>query len=197
MNTPLSYRIAPKIMGEAMSFDQRFDQRSGREQICFTLLTIILAVISNLSYRAGYWDRFIVIVFAAYILYRVLCFLRQRRKISEEWGEISLLLREEGLEIAHSGARTLYFWSSIRKIHVIRKIPELDFAPLWPYIQKVCAMLKLKEKAKENSWIAVIMNSAQGTVIPVPLAAFASEEEEQAFLEAIRMKIASAQTPVE
>jgi hypothetical protein len=184
----LSYRVTPKIMGAALSFDQRKDA----EQIRFVLLAIVLGGISGLAYRTDYWPDFIIMVFAAYALYRVLHFSRLRRKVSEEWGKVSLLLREDGLEIAHSGARTLYFWPYVREIRIIRKIPELDYWPLWPCIWKIRAMLKLKERAKANSWVAVILNSAQGTVLPVPLAAFPGDAERQAFVALIEAKIRSA-----
>ncbi|MDR2786972.1 MAG: YcxB family protein [Candidatus Accumulibacter sp.] len=191
----LSYRVAPEIMGMALSFNQ-WQEVQRLPWLC-AVLTGIVALLSGWAYLAD----FVIIFLAAYVLYRILYFSRLRCKASEELGKVSLLLREEGLEITHSGAKTLYFWPHVREIRVTRKVPEVDYWPLWPCIRKIRAMRKLKErveeKAKARSWIAVIMNSTQETVLPVPLSAFASEEEEQVFMDTLRAKIKSAQKNAE
>jgi hypothetical protein len=75
----------------------------------------------------AYFVYYILIATAVWIiLFPLLVERRLFHKISEEWGEISLSLREEGLEISHAGARTLYFWPYIQNIRAMRAIENKE-----------------------------------------------------------------------
>jgi hypothetical protein len=181
----LRYRVPPKIVDSFLFFTgQDMQNKKWRVFILFGVILATCGLIgmlksildTGLSSKTLFWSS---IMLSTSFVELVGCYWFMRylsRKISEEWGEISLSMQEEGLRLAQAGAQTLYFWSYLREVRVMPTTTRLREAP---------------------TWLAVIMNSMQGIVIPIPLAAFADEHEKQAFIAAIEAKMAAhAQTPV-
>ncbi|MDR2786971.1 MAG: hypothetical protein LBD06_01180, partial [Candidatus Accumulibacter sp.] len=108
----LSYRIPPEIMGAALSFDHREAALMTRDGL-FSVLSPVIAVIVLYLYLflSGVLEGdtifaiALVVCVASFLFFIFRSKRRLYREISEEWGAVSLLLREEGLEITRAGAQ--------------------------------------------------------------------------------------------
>jgi hypothetical protein len=169
----LRYRVPPEIVRAVLSFSgQDLPRRITRPYEIFVVLLVLFQLTSMTFSSRGEVLHTIALV-TNIVLMSLLMFtdigLRfMLRKASEEWGEMSLSLQENGLLVTQAGAQTLYSWASLRKIRAMPTTAGTQEAP---------------------TWLAITVNSAQRVVIPVPLAAFANEHEKQAFIAAINAGI--------
>jgi hypothetical protein len=152
-----------------------FRKHYGQWEMGYSLFAILICGASVLFVPKTYWTDCFLIAMVVGVLFPILVrlsALRLYRKVSEEWGKISFSLREDGLEISHAGARTLYFWSYIHEIRKMREMIALG--------------------AMDNSWLAITMGSAQNEVVPIPFSAFANDAERQTFVDAVKAGIGKA-----
>ncbi|MDR2365253.1 MAG: hypothetical protein LBD68_05275 [Zoogloeaceae bacterium] len=174
----LRYRVSPKILGAAQRLACRSQWEGGASKLRYLLPLFALGVLlcDLFIHPSKYWIYFIMTCGVAYLQYFLLRARRLRRRISAEWGEISLLAQEDGLQITQGHIQTLYFWPCMREI---REIPA--------------KRQKSEQKSgQENAWVAVILDSAQGQVLPIPFAAFADAAARQAFVAAVKAGIEQA-----
>ncbi|MDR3159085.1 MAG: hypothetical protein LBU11_08785 [Zoogloeaceae bacterium] len=164
----LRYRVSPKIIGAAQQLACR-SQKIGRGYTFFSyflFFLMALAFLYCLPLISQSMERYLL--FLGFIAVYAQCTrLRARlyyRKTSEEWGETTLSLQEDGLEIIQVGVRSLYSWASLREIREI-------------------------QAGKENAWLAIFLDSVRGQLLPIPFSAFANDAERQAFVDAVNAGI--------
>lgn len=164
----LSYRVSPEILGAAqrLACRSRPKDRLSRFLFLFTVVCVIFDLFVP-GATAAYWPFLVLAGVGAYFASLFWYMRRLRRAITEEWGEVSLLVEEDGLRITERmRVESLYFWPVIREI---REIPT-----------------------KKNAWVSILLDSAQGLVLPVPFSAFADAAARQAFIAAVKAGIEKA-----
>jgi hypothetical protein len=171
-DTALRYRVSPKILGAAQRLACQKQEGAAWRRYFLPLVLVLAGIIGDIRYPSKYWTFFIVACGVAFVLQTFLHARRLRRRISEEWAEISLLVREDGLQITQMHRQALYFWPCMREI---REIPA-----------------KIQKSGQENAWVAIILDSAQGLVLPIPFSAFADDAARQAFVAAVKAGIEQA-----
>jgi hypothetical protein len=170
-DTNLRYRVPPEIVGMALSLKHRtWNLRDALLYLPQLLSGGALAGCFLFSSWAEYRLHSLLAFFVANILCLFLEARRQQRRISEEWGEVSLSLREEGLLVTQQAwGQTLYFWRCIGEIRERQEVEK-----------------------KDNSSVFIIMKSTQALVIPVPFSAFPTEAARREFIAAIKAKMAAS-----
>jgi hypothetical protein len=167
----LRYRVSPEILGAAQRLACQSQQEGASRLRHLLPLLAVGGVVGDLFiHPSKYWGFFILACGVAYLLCFFLRARRLRRRISEEWAEISLDAREDGLQLAHMHRQTLYFWPCMREI---REIPA---------------------QKQEDAWVCILLDSVQGLVLPIPFSAFADDAARQAFVAAVKAGIEKSRT---